>query len=631
MLQKYLRRILFNRRAAFIHDLLWVPTALLLSYWFRFNLDEIPPNFLKGFWFFCAISLPVYAFIFWVFGLYRGLWRFASLPDLSRIVKSVTLGSLIVALIAAILFRLEGVPRSVLLLTPLLLTLGLAAPRLYYRWFKDRRLKLLKVEVQRTLIVGAGHAGELLIRDLIHKQEFLPVAFVDDDTKKHGREIHGVRVYGGCEDIGTVCELFDVEIALLAIPSATVQTIKRIVAECVKIGIKCKTLPTLPELDGHRVNADQLRSLTLSDLLGRDAVTMDQNAIAGYLKGKSVLVTGGGGSIGSELCRQVAKQHPARLIILENGEFNLYSIEHELRADFPDLQMIVVLGDVKNRDRVDWVFKKFRPDVIYHAAAYKHVPMLEMNPAEGVSNNIIGTKIVADAADRYGSDRFVFVSTDKAVNPENVMGTTKRIAEIYCQNLNFRSSTRFITTRFGNVLGSAGSVVPLFEKQIKNGGPVTVTHPEIRRYFMTIPESASLILQAGSMGEGGEIFVLDMGKPILIKDLAEQMIRLSGFEPDRDIAIKYTGLRLGEKLFEEIFHESENLRGTVHPKLLLAGCRKCSWQWLTNVLDDLNKAAISRNVPLLIFHLRAVVPEYSGLHISEKAEKDERTVHLKAV
>ncbi|MEW6288910.1 MAG: nucleoside-diphosphate sugar epimerase/dehydratase [Thermodesulfobacteriota bacterium] len=631
MLQKYLRRILFNRWAAFIHDLLWVPVVLLTAYWLRFNLQEIPPLYFAGFKRFCAFSIIIYATLFWVFGLYRGIWRFASMPDLIRIIKSVFLGALVTTLIGVIFFRLEGIPRTVLLLSPVLLIIGLAAPRLFYRWFKDQRLQLQRKEGKRTLVVGAGQSGELLLRDLIRKQEYQPVALIDDDPKKHNREIHGVRVYGGFENISEVVPLLAVKLVVLAIPSAKKETVKRLVAECAKVGVECKTLPSLVELSGNQVEAEQLRPVTIEDLLGRDAVELDQQAITGYLKNKTVLVTGGGGSIGSELCRQVAGLNPARLVIFEHGEFNLYAIDNELRTSFPDLKIINVLGDMKNYDRVDWVFRKFLPDVVFHAAAYKHVPMLELNPAEGVQNNVFGTKVVADAADRYHVDRFVLVSTDKAVNPANVMGTTKRIAEIYCQNLDLRSQTKFITTRFGNVLGSAGSVVPLFEKQIKNGGPVTVTHREIKRYFMTIPEAVSLILQAGSMGKGGEIFVLEMGEPIYIKDLAEQMIRLSGLVPHRDIKIEYIGLRPGEKLFEEVFHESEDLRGTTHPKLQLARARQYDWDWLGTVLIELQKAATSRDVPVLIEHLREIVPEYNGLHVSDKLKSPAKPVPLRVV
>lgn len=631
MLQKYLRRILFNRWAAFFHDLLWVPAAIWVAFCFRFNLQAIPAHYIKGFYYLVAFALPVHAVFFWIFGLYRGIWRFASMPDLIRIIKAVVLSSLVVNLAGFVVFKLQGVPRTVLILAPLLLIIGLMAPRLCYRLYKDKRLQLRNKEGKRTLVVGAGQAGELLLRDLLSRQEYQPVALVDDDPKKHNREIHGVKVYGGLREIGDIVLLLDVELVLLAIPSAKKTTVQRIVAQCAQAEVDCKTLPSLDELTNGQIEADQLRPLTLEDLLGRDAIELDLQAITGYLENKTVLVTGGGGSIGSELCRQVAELHPFRLVIFEHSEFNLYAIDNELRASFPDLNIISVLGDMKNYDRVDWVFRKFAPDVVFHAAAYKHVPMLELNPAEGVQNNVFGTKMVADAADRYRVDRFVLVSTDKAVNPANVMGTTKRIAEIYCQNLDLRSQTKFITTRFGNVLGSAGSVVPLFEKQIKNGGPLTVTHREIKRYFMTIPEAVSLILQAGSMGKGGEIFVLEMGEPVYIKDLAEQMIRLSGLVPHRDIKIEYIGLRPGEKLFEEIFHENEDLQGTTHPKLQLAGARQCDWEWLISVLQRLGRAATSRDVPELINHLREVVPEYNGLHVSDKEKKAVKTASLRVV
>ena len=632
MLQTYLRRILFNRWAAFFHDLLWVPAAFWVAFWFRFNLQEIPAPYIKGFYYLIAFALPVHAGFFWIFGLYRGIWRFASMPDLVRIIKAVLLSSLVMNLAGFVVFKLEGVPRTVLVLSPLLLIIGLMAPRLCYRLYKDKRLQLRSKEGKRTLVVGAGQAGELLLRDLLSRQEYQPVALVDDDPKKHKRDIHGVKVYGGLHEIGEIVRLLDIELVLLAIPSAKKTTVQRIVAACAQAEVDCKTLPSLDELtNGRQIEAAQLRPVTLEDLLGREAIELDQQAIAGYLENKTVLVTGGGGSIGSELCRQVAELNPFRLIIFEHSEFNLYAIDNELRASFPDLKIISILGDMKNYDRVDWVFRKFAPDVVFHAAAYKHVPMLELNPAEGVQNNVFGTKMLADAADRYRVDRFVLVSTDKAVNPANVMGTTKRIAEIYCQNMDLRSQTKFITTRFGNVLGSAGSVVPLFEKQIKNGGPITVTHRDIKRYFMTIPEAVSLILQAGSMGKGGEIFVLEMGEPVYIKDLAEQMIRLSGLVPHRDIKIEYIGLRPGEKLFEEIFHENEDLQGTTHPKLQLAGARQCDWDWLTSVLQRLGRAATSRDVPDLINHLREVVPEYNGLHVSDKEKKAAKTAPLRVV
>lgn len=622
--------IIFSQRAAFLHDLMWVPLSLLAVYWFRFNLHSIPPLYLQSFYRITSISIPVFTIVFWRFGLYRGIWRFASVPDLVRILKSVILGTMIISLVAVILFRMENIPRTVLLLFPILLLCGLAGPRLCYRLIKDRRLILRKKVGKRTLIVGAGSAGEMVLREIINRQDYQPVALVDDDVRKHNREIHGVRVCGSLLDLEEIVRLFDIEMVIFAIPSASRKTVARIIKGCAETGVECFTLPTLAEQVVRKLEVEQLRPFTLEDLLSRNVVQLEKSKISKYLKDKNVLVTGCGGSIGSELCRQVAKCCPAKLILLDNGEFNLYSIDHELRHKFHELHIVTVLGDVKNRERVDWVFSKFTPDVVFHAAAYKHVPMLELNPAEGVHNNVFGTQVVAEAADKYGIDRLVLVSTDKAVNPVNVMGATKRIAELFCQNLSSRSQTKFITTRFGNVLGSAGSVVPLFEKQIKEGGPVTVTHPEITRYFMTIPEAASLILQAGAMGSGGEIFVLDMGEPILIRDLAEQMIRISGMEPDQDIKIIYTGLRPGEKLFEEIFHESEKLRGTSHPKILLARSRQVDWQWLLGEIEKLRAASVSRDVLRIISHIRSLVPEFNS-HKIDNLGKAYTPVNLRVV
>jgi FlaA1/EpsC-like NDP-sugar epimerase len=612
MANKLFKYIFFSRWTAFVHDLFWIPLSLYCAYLLRFNLEGIPQQYFSSLLLLVAIAIPVQGVVFWFFGLYRGLWRFASVPDLVRILKAVLVGALLLAVIIAFSTHLIGIPRTVFILYPIFLVVGLSIPRMVYRWYKDHRIHFVSREGTKVLIIGAGQAGELLLRDILHKQEVIPVAFVDDDVSKHGREIHGIRVLGGLDGLGQIVKSLDVDELLIAVPSATKPQMQHITEQCSKVNIPSRILPPLFELSGKDVDFNQLRAVTVDDLLGRDPVELDTEAISFYLHNKVVLVTGGGGSIGSELCRQVAGMQPKSLIVFEHGEFNLYAIDNELRADRPELNLVTVLGDVKNRERVDWVLKTYKPDVVFHAAAYKHVPLLEKNPAEGVQNNIIGTRILVDAVDRFGVERFVLISTDKAVNPANVMGTTKRIAEIYCQNFDARSRTRFITTRFGNVLGSAGSVVPLFEKQIQNGGPVTVTHPEICRYFMTISEAVSLILQAGSMGKGGEIFVLDMGEPVLIQNLAEQMIRLSGFEPGRDIEITYTGLRPGEKLFEEIFHESEGLQPTSHTKLLLARSRQVDWQWIEEELSLLQEAAISRNVDGLKTHLRNIVPEFQG-------------------
>ena len=611
-MKKAMAKLFFNRWAAFAHDVLCIPLALLLAYWLRFNLDEVPPHFFGAAKMMLLVAMPLQAGLFCFFGFYRGFWRFASLPDLVRIIKSVSVGTTLCALVVVVFLRAGVVPRSVFILYPLLLVLSLSGSRIFYRYLKDHHLYFARKSGKRALIIGAGRAGDSLVRELLASELYQPLGFLDDDVQTHGREIRGVRVLGSSNDLELLAKQLDVKTVLLAIPSARRGFVAGIISECVRLGVKCKTLPSLLELTGQQIQTKHLRDITVDDLLGRDVVKLDNAAIAAYLSGKTILVTGGGGSIGSELCRQIANSLPRRLIIFEHSEFNLYSIEMELRGKFPDLDLAVVLGDVKAGSRVDWVFATFRPEVVFHAAAYKHVPMVEKNPVEGVCNNVSGTRLVADAADRFGVKRFVLVSTDKAVNPANIMGATKRVAELYCQNLAQRSKTKFITTRFGNVLGSAGSVVPLFEQQIKAGGPVTVTHKDISRYFMTIPEAVGLILQAGAMGKGGEIYVLEMGEPILIRDLAEQMIRLSGFRVGEDIQIKYTGLRPGEKLYEEVFHSGEGVIGTDHPKLQLAQARLVDWAWLIQELEALQDAAVDRDWRQLINHLQIIVPEYSG-------------------
>ncbi len=613
MLKKQQRIEVFKRLLVFFHDLLWIPLALFIAYSLRFNFDRLSSAHIATLFHLVLVSIPLQGIAYQAFGMYRGVWRFASIPDLIRIIKAVCCATLCIFGVMFLFTRLGGVPRSVLFLYPMLLVSGLSFSRLLYRWYKDRQGIFSLQNGKRVIIVGAGQAGELLVRDLLRQKDIQPVAFIDDDEKMQGREVHGIRVLGTVENLVDIVSEFSVQEILIAIPSADRGAMQRIIVQCELSDVPFRVLPALRDITDEQIGYGQLRPVTLEDLLGRDPIQLDTQAISSYLNKKTVLVTGGGGSIGSELCRQIAGVEPKCLVIFDHGEYNLYAIDFELRESFPDLQLITVLGDVKDFERVDWVFRKFEPDVVFHAAAYKHVPMVEINPAEGVRNNVEGSRRIADASVQYGADRFVLVSTDKAVNPANVMGTTKRIAELYCQNLDKKSETKFITTRFGNVLGSAGSVVPLFQRQIEEGGPLTVTHPEITRYFMTIPESVSLILQAGSMGRGSEIFVLDMGEPVLIQDLAKQMIRLSGLEPDKDIEIVFTGLRPGEKLYEEILHKSEGLKPTTHPKLLLARSRDVDWKWLTKSLDSLRKAALNRDVEVLKEHLHTIVPEYREL------------------
>jgi len=607
-----IRHTLQNRYTVFLHDLLVIPLAWLVAYWLRFNLDTIPPEYWQQ-----AVSmLPgvmvIQGGLFWYFGLYRGVWRFASVPDLLRILKAVMVGVAITAAFMFLLNRLQGVPRSVFALDALLLVLLLGGPRFIYRWMKDRHL--YSRGAQNVLIVGAGQAGELLVRDLLRgsRHVYRPVGFVDDDRRKHGKEIHGVRVINDCESIPMLVEKLQVQLILLALPSANSRQIQRIVELCESASIPFRILPRMQDLVGGQVGLKDLREVEIDDLLGREVVQLDWPAITMGNRGRTILVTGGGGSIGSELCRQVARLQPRHLILVENSEFNLYTIELELRQRYPGLHLTIALVDITDQAAIDELLTTHRPDVIYHAAAYKHVPMLEHQVRTAARNNVLGTRTLAAAAGRAGCKTFVMISTDKAVNPANVMGMSKRVAEIYCQNLNSRYDTHYITVRFGNVLGSAGSVIPLFQKQIAAGGPVTVTHPEITRYFMTIPEAAQLILQAGCMGKGGEIFVLDMGEPVKIAYLAEQLIRLSGKKPGEDIEIAYTGLRPGEKLYEELFHESEHLAGTSHAKILLANSRRLDSEYVEGVLDQM-AAACERNEPRRIYELLCeLVPEHQS-------------------
>jgi len=607
---RMINKLINNRTLAVVHDLFAIPLAWFGAYWLRFNLEAVPPEQLSTAVDLSAIVLLIQAIAFRHYGLYRGVWRFASVPDLVRICKAVLMGMAFSAVTIFLVTRMEGVPRSVFPLYGLLLITLLGSSRLLVRWSKDRGI--YTAECKKLLIVGAGKAGEMLVRDLLRSRAecYLPVGFVDDSIAKRGREIHGVRVLSACDEMIDLVERLSVDLIVLALPSAQSSDMRRLVGLCEKTGVPFRTLPPIDQLMSGQVTVNQLREVSIDDLLGREPVALDWDAIELELQGKKVLVTGAGGSIGSELCRQIVRLRPAHLILLDASEFNLYSIETELLGDYPGLKLSRCLNDVVDEVAIEKVFADTHPDVVFHAAAYKHVPMLEDQLREAARNNIQGTRTMADMADRFECEAFVMISTDKAVNPANVMGTSKRAAEIYCQNLNQRSQTRFVTVRFGNVLGSAGSVVPLFAKQIRAGGPVTVTHREITRYFMTIPEACQLILQASIMGKGGEIFVLDMGEPVKISYLAEQMIRLSGKVPGEDIAITYTGLRPGEKLYEELFHEKEALQSTGHAKILLARHRGFAWERLREIMDQLHAACARYDEPALRVLMKELVPEW---------------------
>jgi len=599
-----------SRTAAFIHDLLMAPLAWMLAYWVRFNLHAIPPDFQRTALQTVPIVMAVCGVVYWSFGLYRGVWRFASLPDLARITKAVVAATVALLLVLFIYNRGENLPRSVPLLFLLFQLLLLSGPRLLYRWLKDHRLHL-RADT-RVLIVGARGAGETLAREMRRgdSRRYDPVAFVDDTPRRQGGDIHGIPIKGPTDRLPELVEALGIDLIMLAEPHATAARMQRLVELCERSGKPFRTVPQLNNLLSGQVTINQLRPVSIEDLLGRTPVRLDWDALRQGLEDRVVLVTGAGGSIGSELCRQVIAARPQRLLLVDNTEYNLYRLEMEFQERYADIDVGRYLLDVGDQAAINALFRRERPQIVFHAAAYKHVPLLENQVRAAVRNNVFGTGVVAESADRWQCERFVLISTDKAVNPANVMGATKRVAEMLCQDLASRSKTRFITVRFGNVLGSAGSVVPLFQRQIERGGPVTVTDPEVERYFMTIPEACQLIMQAAVIGGGGEIFVLDMGEPVKIRYMAEQMIRLAGREPGRDIEIRYIGLRPGEKPFEELFYDAEGLIATSHPKIRIARRDATADTQVPEGLEALHRALQRCDEPALLHGLRQLVPNW---------------------
>ncbi len=598
------------RIAVVLHDLAMVWLAWYVMNLVRYSFQpDAPPISLF------AAELPLVlgaqGLVLWWTGLYRGLWRFASLPDLWNIARAGVFGALAISLALFLFSRLEGVPRSVLVLYPLALLLFLGAPRLLYRFWKDSRYGGGPLTPpRRVLILGAGRAGEALVRDLKREERFRPVGFLDDNRALRGAKLHGVPVLGGLDKLEEVARESAAQMLLIAMPTASNLQMQRVVELCEATALPFRTVPHLRDIVEGRSSFNELKEVAIEDLLGRDPVSLDWSAIRTALAGRRALVTGGGGSIGAELCRQVARLGVESLTILDLSEFNLYRVEQQLRGEFPDLVLSCVLGDCGDAVVCERVFERVRPQLVFHAAAFKHVPLLEGQLREAIRNNVLATQTVAAASARHSVDCFLLVSTDKAVNPANVMGASKRLAEIACQAAGEGGATRFVTVRFGNVLDSAGSVVPLFREQIRRGGPLTVTHPEITRYFMTIPEACQLILQAMTLGKGGEVFALDMGEPVRIRYLAEQMIYLAGKHPDRDVRIVYTGLRPGEKLFEELFHAQEDYALTSHPKIWLARSRPLERSTFDHALNQMRQASMRFDEPALARLMRDWVPEY---------------------
>jgi FlaA1/EpsC-like NDP-sugar epimerase len=555
-----------------------------------------------------------------VFGLlrqYRSSWRYVGLRDWLSVIKASQLSAFAFIVLFFLIVNIAPsrafltFPQSIFLLDWAGTSALVCVARIGFRLYQEE-LRVTTGRRIRTLIVGAGDSGAALLRELTRSAQARNevVGFVDDDASKMNAMILGVEVLGQTGRIREFCEKHDIEEVLIAIPSAPQREIRRIIELCQGMNLRFTTVPAVTDLIEGKVQVSQIRDVSIEDLLGRDPVNLDQEGIASYIRGKRVLVTGAGGSIGSEMCRQIARYSPQKLVLLERAENNLFEIDRELRRDFKDLNIVPHVADIGDAERIRVVFERERPEAVFHAAAHKHVPMMECNPGEAAKNNVLGTKTIADAAVKAGTEKMVMISTDKAVNPTSVMGCTKRIAEIYVQHLSRRASTQFVTVRFGNVLGSSGSVIPVFKDQIARGGPVTVTHPDMVRYFMTIPEASQLVLQAGAMGRGGEIFVLDMGEPVKIVDLARDLITLSGLRPGEDIEIQFSGIRPGEKLYEELLIEGEGISKTKHPQIGVWAFREENWNEVGRGIERLLQLADEDQADAIRGQLAVMVPEY---------------------
>ncbi len=606
--------------------------SLMLSFLLRNDMDFTPNDVpLAESWivqqyprlllFFIIIKLVVFG----LFKQYRGWWRYVGISDLTGILRASLVSTItIFVLWFAVVLRIDAVrgylqgiadiAQSVFWLDlagTFLLLAGLRMViRLYYEEFRTVEAGRLK----RFLIVGAGNAGEALLRE-IHRMpvaQYDVIGFIDDDPSRQGIDIHGIPILGTVEQLPKICKDRNIEEIAIAMPEAGHKERRRVVQVCSGTKIRFQTVPSITDIASGKLSVSQIRNVDINDLLGREAVELDLHLIEDFVKDKTILVTGAGGSIGSEMCRQVCNFNPKLLLLIEQAENPLYYIERELHKKFPRVSIKTVICNITDKIRVDEIFEKYKPQVVIHAAAHKHVPLMELNPGEAIKNNIVGTQTVADAADNYGAANVVMISTDKAVNPTSIMGSSKRIAEMYIQDLNRTSKTHFVTVRFGNVLGSDGSVVPIFKKQIAEGGPVTVTHPRMKRYFMTIPEASQLVLQATSMGKGGEIFVLDMGEPVKIVDLARELITLSGFKPGEDIEIAFTNPRPGEKLFEELSLEGEDMQRTRHPKISIWKNIPMDRDELRTGISELVTIAQTQNHSKIIQKIKELVPEYIG-------------------
>ena len=597
------------RVAVVVHDLCMVWLSWYGLHRFRFAIQPVPEH-LQAFSAEMLLVLFAQGLVFWRVGLYRGVWRFASVPDLVNIMKAALFGLLAIIIVLFLYNRLNLVPRTVLVLYPVVLSALLGMPRLLYRSWKDMTQNRNAHASVRVLILGAGEAGETLVRDLRRVGNYQPVGFLDDAARLHGSELQGLPILGRIADLERLASEVAAQLAIIALPELDAGAMRDVVAACEKAGLPFRMVPRLDDVLAGRSQPGELKEVAIEDLLGRQPVTPDWKAIRAWLGGRSVLVTGAGGSIGSELCCQCA-HHGARTVgLLEIDELALMTIEAELRRDFPQVTCVAVLGDCGDLAVMRHALGLTQPQAEFHAAAYKQVPLLEAQLREAVRNNVLATATVAGQSRDAGVESCVLISTDKAVDPANVLGATKRLAEMICQGFAETGNTRYVTVRFGNVLDSAGSVVPLFREQIRTGGPVTVTHADVTRYFMTIPEACQLILQASAIGAHQAVYTLDMGEPVPIRLLAEQMVRLAGKQPGKDIAIVYTGLRPGEKLHEALFHADERYRPTSHPKILQAEARPVNAEDLWRAVSGLRETTASYDVDTMSMQLREAVPEF---------------------
>ena len=616
--QQFIKRTLI-----ILYDLVvvWVAGVLALLLRFDLSFSKIPDNFLENMQAVLLLNMFATVIIFTLNRLYSSLWAYAGVVEMQRIILAVFETTIVEVFISMIKEKNgEGyfLPRTYHFLYFFILLLLSAGIRFLYRTVRMQitsRVNSANVQTSRVMLIGAGETGHMVIRDVLSSASVMKelCCIIDDDKNKIGSYINGIKVVGDRYSIPENAEKFKINEIIIAIPSASRKELSELINICTSTGCKLKITPSVTEIMEGHISATLLRDVSVEDLLGREPVNVELDLVMGYVSGKTVLVTGGGGSIGSELCRQIAGHKPKQLIIVDIYENNAYDIELELRHNFPELNLVVLIASVRNLDRLDSIFDTYRPNLVYHAAAHKHVPLMENSPNEAIKNNVLGTYNTVKTADKYGVERFVLISTDKAVNPTNVMGASKRICEMIIQTFGHHSKTEFVAVRFGNVLGSNGSVIPLFKKQIENGGPVTVTHPDIIRYFMTIPEAVSLVLQAGAYAKGGEIFILEMGEPVKILDLAKNIIRLSGFVPDRDIKIEFSGLRPGEKLYEELLMEEEGLRDTDNKLIHIGRAIEMDEDKFKSELEEIIELAFTEPSGEKIREaIRKIVPTYKG-------------------